>query len=196
MSKPSIAIFILAAGSSSRLGSPKQLAKINGKTLLDSTIEAASGSKADKVYVILGYDAKNISKTINTDEVQVLFNPNWNKGIGTSVKFAAKKLLVEIQDVDAAIFTVCDLPYLTSKHLNSLIDTFIKKNKSIVASSYNDISGVPALFDRSQFPKLLVIHDHTGAQPIISYAQPEDIVTIPFDKGSMDIDFLSDLDKL
>jgi molybdenum cofactor cytidylyltransferase len=195
MQDQSIAIFILAAGSSSRMGSPKQLAKINGKTLLELTIEASIGSLANKIYVILGFQAHKIQKTIDKTEIQVLYNPDWQLGIGTSVKLAAKKLLVESQDIDAAIFTVCDMPYLSAEHINNLINAYSLSNKSIVASSYNSISGVPALFDRSQFPKLMVIPDQTGAQPIINYAQPEDIITIPFEEGRLDIDYLSDLDK-
>lgn len=193
MENKSVAIFILAAGSSSRMGSPKQLVKIGDKNLLQMTTEAASKSKANEVFILLGYQAKLIEKEINLADVQILYNEDWNNGIGTSVKLAAKELLTKHLEFDSAIFTVCDLPYLTESHFDKLINTHLITSKPIIASSYNGINGVPALFDRSQFAKLLVIPDHTGAKPIIDYAQPEDITTVPFEEGLLDIDYPEDL---
>ena len=83
--KNKIAIIILAAGSSSRLGEPKQLLELNGKTLLQKAIET-SLLVSESVTVVLGANKKIIQPTISNYSIQIAFNENWKKGMSSSIQ--------------------------------------------------------------------------------------------------------------
>ena len=81
----------------------------------------------------------------------------------------------------------------------AVIDNLLYKQqetgKKIVASNYNNIWGVPALFSRSFFNELLLLEGQEGAKKILN-DHPDDIAPVPFDKGSIDIDTLADYEHL
>src|SRR5476651_1174100 len=84
--KPMTGIIILAAGSSSRLGKPKQNLIYNGKTLLQNAIDTASSSLCKPIMVVLGANAVVIKPTIESLPVNILNNENWQEGIASSIR--------------------------------------------------------------------------------------------------------------
>ncbi|MBL7872220.1 MAG: nucleotidyltransferase family protein [Cyclobacteriaceae bacterium] len=191
-----VGIIILAAGSSSRLGKPKQLLKVNGgKTLLEKTTYAALDSGANPIIVVLGNQAEILSKIIQTLSVTVVTHKYWILGMGSSLKAGLQKLLNDHPETEAVIVTVCDQPYLTAEHLKKLITVYIHTSSQVVASHYNGIHGVPALFDKSLFQKLLELKDDEGARKIIR-PQAGTIELVPFENGEIDIDTPDDLNYL
>ncbi len=83
--KSKIAILILAAGSSSRMGSPKQLLKWKNSNLLGHTISKATQLKVDEIILVLGANSDKIISEIDAKNVKVLINPNWKLGLGSSI---------------------------------------------------------------------------------------------------------------
>ena len=77
----------------------------------------------------------------------------------------------------------------------TLIAAQEKTRKPIVASSYADTLGVPALFDRSCFRRLLALPDDSGAKSLIA-ARPDDVATVLFEEGAIDIDTPEDFQRL
>jgi molybdenum cofactor cytidylyltransferase len=67
--------------------------------------------------------------------------------------------------------------------------------KSIVASSYADTLGVPALFARSIFEELLSLNDKAGAKSIVLRSR-ELVASLPFPEGEIDIDTWEDWENL
>tara|TARA_Y100001949_G_scaffold65328_1_gene55274 strand:- start:384 stop:977 length:594 start_codon:yes stop_codon:yes gene_type:complete len=183
------AIVILAAGNSSRLGSPKQLLEVNGEKLLTHVVGQACSSKADDVYVVLGSGADVLSSLITTNEVKMIINEDWDKGMGSSIK----KGIDEIQKqgiYDAVIVSVSDQPFLTSGVFNRLLAQ--TGDQEIVASAYSDGNfGPPTLFRKSMFSLLLKIADGVGAKSVIkNYCGA--IGLVPFEKGDIDLDTKED----
>lgn len=80
----SIAIIILAAGASTRMGTPKQLLPYQGCSLLRYTIESAMASVCQPVVVVLGANAQQIASEVNQSSVMVVENPDWHLGMGSS----------------------------------------------------------------------------------------------------------------
>jgi molybdenum cofactor cytidylyltransferase len=189
MSKPpQIAIIILAAGASTRLGTPKQLLPYNGITLLRRTVQTVLLSGMKSVHVILGFEAEKMKLEITGLPVHTIVNPNWQKGISTSIRSGIQSIKLTI---DAALIVLCDQPKLSVDILNTLIETYHATRAPIVTCKYAGTVGVPAIFDRRIFPELLLLKGNHGAKNIIERYTRERI-EIEFYGGEIDIDTATD----
>ncbi|MFN5337887.1 MAG: NTP transferase domain-containing protein, partial [Bacteroidota bacterium] len=139
-------VILLAAGSSSRLGKPKQLINYQGKTLIQYSIEAALHSAADDLVVVLGSNSELIQRGISSKEVPVLVHAHWEEGMSSSMQ-CGLRYLIETRQVEQVILMLCDQPYVTQDLLDELMNGKKASGKGIVACSYAGTLGVPALFD-------------------------------------------------
>ena len=188
-------IIILAAGRSARLGSPKQLLSYQGKNLLQHTIDIAFESEIGPIIVVLGSGIEDISAKLNTNSLTIIENPYWENGMASSVVCGINAMNNLHPDTEAAILMVCDQPFVSAKLLKDLIKKQKDSGSSIVASSYENIHGTPALFHKEHFNELSALTGDSGARSLIkSYA--ESIEAIPFDQGIIDIDTLEDYRNL
>jgi len=182
-----LAILLLAAGSSSRMGRSKQLLPIQGEPLLLRTTKAALQSQANNTVVVLGANAEKHEAVIKHLPVTIIVNEEWEKGMGSSLKAGLNHLVENNPGLRAVMILVCDQPLLTTQHLNRLINTYKETQQVIVASFYSDSSGVPALFDRSLFSDLLLLDNSHGAKKII-VENRELVYAIDFPEGATDLD--------
>jgi len=190
-----IGIVILAAGSSSRLGKPKQLLPYDDKNLLQHAVEAAVYSNANSVILVLGANEDLISKEIDKMNAHIIENKEWEEGMGSSVRIGLNTLQKISPLAEAVIFMVCDQPYVSSSLLNDLIHTQKETGKSIVICNYGEATGPPALFHRSLFNELMQLKGDAGARKIIQQHSDE-VATILFTKGKIDIDTKEDYEEL
>lgn len=189
------AIIILAAGRSARLGSPKQLLSYQGKNLLQHTIDIATESNIGPILVVLGSEIEKIESSLDPSELTVVKNPNWESGMASSVVYGINKLYHLIPETEAVILMVCDQPFVNAKLLRQLIRKQKQTGSSIVASTYENIKGTPALFHKVHFSELSMLDGDRGAKFLIKqYA--ESIETIYFAKGGIDIDTIEDYRNL
>jgi molybdenum cofactor cytidylyltransferase len=189
-----IGAVILAAGSSSRMGQPKQLLSLHGKTLLRASIDAADKAGCSPVVVVIGSDSEKVHLELadsNTIEVR---NANWQRGIGSSIRSGVQALIDHAQDVDAILLLVCDQPAVNAQFVESLIAARNATKKDIAASTYANTVGVPALFVRSLFKELLSLGDEAGAKSII-LQKTQCVVQLPFPDGAIDVDTREDWEK-
>ncbi|MCA6432021.1 MAG: nucleotidyltransferase family protein [Cytophagales bacterium] len=198
MSKPfsnrEIAILLLAACSSSRLGRSKQLVSIKGQPLLLKSMNAAIESGIENIIVVLGANEQEHYQVIKDAGVQVVVNTAWKKGMGNSLKVGLFYLLQQTPKAEAVITMVCDQPLITSDQLKKLIAEYESSRSAIVASFYQGVAGVPVLFDRTLFSELLSMSDEAGAKKILQ-EHPHLVKTVPFPGGEIDIDTEDDLRK-
>lgn len=196
MSSPNaIGIIILAAGSSSRLGEPKQLLEHDGKSLLQKAIDAAINADTDPVILVLGANADQISKEINKSKIHVIINSEWEEGMASSVRVGLNEVLFISPSTEAVILMVCDQPYISPDLIKDLINTHKQTRKPIVTCNYGEATGPPALFHRSLFSELMELKGDVGARKIIQKHSNE-AATISFTKGKIDIDTKEDYDAL
>jgi len=183
-----IGIIILAAGASRRMGTPKQLLKIDNQTLIERAINLTQALKSQQTVVVLGANAERISPHIPQQKnASIAINKNWMQGMGTTLKTGLDFFLAQEQKFAAVIVMVCDQPYLTAEILQALIDAHQQTKAAIVATKYNGIKGVPALFSSCLFPKLMELNKDEGARKIIKNYGGE-IETINFPEGIIDLD--------
>ncbi len=156
-----VVAIILAAGSSRRLGRPKQDVIYEGETLLARATRIAH-EVADEVIVI--------------DRAA---NPNADEGMASSIRVG-----VERAGNDARIFfLLCDQPRITADHLRALIAL----DAPIAASGYAGIAGVPAIFAPRFVPELLALRGDRGARAIIERHR-EEVGVVMFEDAAFDID--------
>jgi molybdenum cofactor cytidylyltransferase len=184
-------VIILAAGGSSRLGQPKQNLLFRGKTLLQHAVETAQRSNGKPVFVVLGANAGQIAHTIDAN---IIFNKDWNEGMASAIRISIKEL-TKYPAVTSVILMLCDQPFVSAALLNALIVKQTETGKPIVACAYNGTLGVPVWFDRALFSELLLLQGLDGAKTVIS-AHPEEVATVTFEQGGIDIDTPADYERL
>lgn len=187
-----VAIIILAAGASTRMGKPKQLLPYQGSSLLQHTIESAIASVCKPVVVVLGANAQHIRPEIAQPAVQVVENPQWNLGMSASIRSGILSLS---ESIDAAVITVCDQPFLCAEIINNLVERYHSSGKAIAASEYAGTLGVPALFGRALFSELATLGDSVGAKHLIN-KHLNQVFGVPFPLGAVDIDTPQDYEQL
>ncbi|MES1225911.1 MAG: nucleotidyltransferase family protein [Bacteroidota bacterium] len=188
-------IILLAAGSSSRLGKPKQSLRFNHSTLLQHSIQAALESVADKVIVVFGAYREEINLKTNEQKLFVVVNELWKEGIASSIRCGLQYLLEKMPAVQNALFMVCDQPYTNSSLLNKLVTLQMQTGQLIVASEYAGTAGIPAVFNKELFHGLLQLKGDTGAKKLIMQQQDK-VTTVSFPLGDIDIDTDADYNRL
>jgi molybdenum cofactor cytidylyltransferase len=165
MSEQRVAIVVLAAGASRRLGRPKQLLELGGEPLIRHTVRNALASKADAVLVVLGNEADRIGSAIGDLKTEIVHNPDFTRGQSTSMVAGISALG---SDVDAAVLMLGDQPGVASSVLDALIDRFVSTRPAVVQPRYADGKpGNPALVSRPLFPELLAVTGDIGAREVI-----------------------------
>ncbi len=189
------AIVILAAGTSARLGSPKQLLTYKGKTLLSHAVDAALETGCQSVFVVLGANIDLLRRELKNKPVIIVENLGWQEGIASSIRCGLENITKTILKPDCVIFMVCDQPYVTSSLLLKLSEKRKETGLPIIASSYNDKTGIPALFHKIFFSALMELTGNKGARKLIADNQDK-VATVSFPKGITDIDTKEDYKKL
>jgi molybdenum cofactor cytidylyltransferase len=188
-----LSILILAAGNSSRLGSPKQLIEFEGKTLIERITETAL-SISDEVSIVLGGNSELILPKLKRFEntISTIYNPDWQEGMGTSIRLGVEKL---VNQSDLILILLSDQPFISKVLLQDMLQTYANTKNPIVSCVYNNTLGVPILFDNSVFPELLKLSGNKGAKSFLHLYEGK-ISTIDFPKGVIDIDTKEDVQKL
>ena len=190
-----IGAVILAAGESSRFGRPKQLVQFRGKSLVRRVVDAAKDANCSVIVVVLGSKREQIERELKETDAIVAENQNWQRGVGSSIRVGVESAVNQAPDIEAIVLLTCDQPSLKTDTIERLIATREKTKKAIVASSYSETLGVPALFDRSCFQELLTLPDDSGAKSII-LSNHERVAELLFPEGKIDIDTAADYEKL
>ncbi len=191
----STGIIILAAGNSSRMGNPKQLLDFNGNTFLEITISAAEEIAYAPIVLVLGAYATEILAAHPPLNINYIINENWSEGMSSSIKVGLTKLMDLAPTTNNLIITVSDQPFISSRVLISLLETHTNTGKNIIASQYAKTIGTPVLFNKKYFDELKMLEGSSGAKQILS-RYTNDVATVPFELGRIDIDTESDYKNL
>jgi molybdenum cofactor cytidylyltransferase len=187
------ACIVLAAGSSVRFGSPKQLAEFQGKSLIQIAIDVANASKADYVFLVLGNSSSEILGNLQLGRAQLVFNKNFQQGISTSIKSGVANLP---DDSEGVIVMVADQPYLTPHYLDLLIERFLQSPGKIVALSSNGEARNPVIIPHSMFGALQELEGDEGARALVKNNSKTILLEVSDPKVFVDVDTKASLLKL
>jgi molybdenum cofactor cytidylyltransferase len=200
LSAPLIGIIILAAGSSSRMGQPKQLLLYEGETLLRRAVRAALETRYRPVIVVLGSQAEALQKELAATEARIVFNQEWAEGMSSSIRCGLRALEADASGpTEAAILMLCDQPFVKSNTIRRLVEIYLAQRPLLVASEYETKAGktcgVPALFSRSLFAELMELRGTAGAKHIIErHEAAVSIIAVP--EAAFDVDTPDDYQAL
>jgi len=193
MTKTAVSGVILAAGTSSRLGRPKQLVAYKGRPLLDHVVQNALSSNLGEIVVVLGAERGRIRVLLDLSKVHVVENEHFAKGQSTSVVVALDNL---DQSAAGVLFLLGDQPGVTADVINALVAAFDGDPKSIVMPSWRGTPANPVLFGRAHFPELRQLTGDQGARDLVKQAGDQ-VCLVSIDQlVPQDIDTEADYQRL
>jgi molybdenum cofactor cytidylyltransferase len=157
---------ILAAGTSSRLGRPKQLLDLGGVPVIQHVLDASTASTLDDVILVLGHGAQEIADavTVSTHRVRVVFNPDYSEGMSASLKAG---LSAATPASRAVLVLLGDQPGVSREAIDAVTRSWREGNGPIVQASYGGRPGHPIVLDRSVWPDIQGLSGDEGARSIL-----------------------------
>jgi molybdenum cofactor cytidylyltransferase len=188
-----VAGVVLAAGTSSRLGAPKQLLELEGKPLLQHVVDVIAASGLDETVIVLGHAAEEVADRISLPpRARVVVNADYARGMASSL--AAGVDAVD-PDSDAAVVVLGDQPRLTRAHVRRAVQAFARGQAPIVRALFGDVPGHPIVVARSHWHLLRAATGDKGARDVLaSHADVVDHIDLgaPLD----DVDTWEDYESL
>jgi molybdenum cofactor cytidylyltransferase len=213
MNSSTVGLIILAAGASTRMGTPKQLLTYRGRSFIRHITESAIcasqrstersrrsqrfaiASVCQPIAVVLGANAEQIKPEISQLPVQIVENQQWAEGMSTSIRVGLEALLAMNPNLEAVAIALCDQPFVSSQILDRIVEAYHFTGKPIIASEYAGTLGVPVLFSHTLFSEIMALKSNEGAKQLIK-RHIHEVFSIPFPEGSIDIDTPNDYDQL
>ena len=152
--------------------------------MIEYAIRASLASELNKVFLILGYDSKEIlkalsenSKSFPSNQLEFLINPQYQQGMSSSIHVGLTSIKNTFWSV---MFLLADQPLVDSGLINLMLKQFYKSDKSICVPTYKGKRGNPTIFSSEYFSHLENVTGDSGGKDIIM-AHPDDILTIETD---------------
>jgi molybdenum cofactor cytidylyltransferase len=166
---------VLAAGASSRMGTPKQLLPVDGHPLLELVVAAACESSLDDVVVVLGANADTIRQAVHLGRARPVVNDRYAEGMSTSLQ----RGIAALGDaVDRAVVILGDQPDVSASLIDALLDAQSSSGLPASALSFAGLLHPPVVLARSMWPDLLALEGDVGLRKLIR-ARPDLVAAIP-----------------
>jgi molybdenum cofactor cytidylyltransferase len=185
---------VLAAGGSTRMGRPKQLAELDGRPLLAHVLAAVDDAPVDRVVVALGGAADEVLDRVELGRAEPLVVEGWAAGMGHVL---ASVLARAGGDWEAVVVLLGDQPLVPGRAVARVVEAWRARAGPMVTATYDGRPGHPKLFDRRLLPDLLRLTGDTGARDLLA-AHPDRVHRVEVgDLGSdADIDVEADLERV
>jgi molybdenum cofactor cytidylyltransferase len=188
-----VAGVVLAAGTSSRMGTNKLLLRLGGETVLRRAVRRVLAARLDPVLVVLGHEVDRTRAELEGLPCRALFNPEYTHGMNASVRAGIAAVPPESA---AAVVVLADMPHVTSEMIATLVERYRESGTPLVASDYGGVLAPPTLYDRSLFGELDErAGDGCGRRVVQRHRAEATIVTWPA-SALGDIDRLTDYERI
>lgn len=189
-----IAGVVLAAGTSSRLGRPKQLLSYQGRPLVQHAVDAAAAAPLDEVVVVVGHEAEAVRAALELPSGgRVVVNPDHLEGQATSLRAGLAALGEHLR---AAVVLLGDQPGVGADEVRAIVGRYEETGGPVVRATWGGRPGHPVLFDRSVWEALSELTGDIGARDLLR-EHPDWVVTLEFDRPPPpDVDTEADYERL
>jgi CTP:molybdopterin cytidylyltransferase MocA len=177
-----LAVAILAAGESRRMGQPKALLSYHGKTFAEHLVSATRHERVGLTRIVLGAQAEEIRSRLPLDAAWILENPNWQQGQLSSIQAAIRSL--PPGEAEGLILCPVDHPLISNFLVAQLIQEFDSTGTQIVLPIFKGKRGHPTIFRASLFNELLAASPEVGAREVV-WAHPEDVTEVETDEEAV-----------
>jgi molybdenum cofactor cytidylyltransferase len=174
-----LAAAILAAGESRRMGEPKALVTLRGRTFVEHLIEATRLPRIGVTRIVLGARAEEIRAKLNLDGATIAINDEWSKGQLSSIHAAIRSL--PAGETEGLIVCPVDHPLVSVRLIAELIEQFDASGKLIALPTYRGKRGHPVIFRASLYDELLAAAPEIGAREVV-WAHAQEIKEVATDE--------------
>jgi len=184
---------ILAAGGSTRLGSPKQLLRHRGQTAIARTLGLAQALTPNRVAVVVGAQALRIRGAARRTpgRLELVANPRWREGMSRSLRLGLAALP---RRAEAALVLVVDQPRVTEGDLARLVDAWSRRPARPAAAAYAGRLGIPAILPRRSWLRASRAGGDVGAREILRDPLVH-VTAVAIPTAAFDVDTREDLEK-
>jgi CTP:molybdopterin cytidylyltransferase MocA len=185
---------LLAAGAGSRFGGRKLLAPFRGRPLIEAALCKLRGAPVDEIIVVTGAEGERLRSISTAYGARVAENPNWAKGLSTSVRTGLRACGPEAR---AAVVSLGDQPLVEAEAVRRLVDAF-EWGAEVAVATYGGELRNPVLFARGAWPLLeRELSGDTGARVFLK-RHPELVTEVPCDDVAdpADVDTVEALRRL
>lgn len=187
-----VGALLLAAGGSSRLGRPKQLVEFRGEALVRRQARLLAGLGPACVIVVTGAAADAVRAVVEDLPITLVHNPRWERGVGESI---AAGIAAMPERVRAALLLMADQYRVDAGDLSRLVGAWNTDPGAVAIAGWEDRTGPPTVFPRSQFERLSRLTGDRGARPVLKKFSGRRIV-VPMPNAAFDVDLPGDLEQL
>jgi molybdenum cofactor cytidylyltransferase len=170
-----ISAILLAAGESKRMGRPKLLLAWGECTIIEKSVDTLLASKINELIVVLGYQARAISRRLGVRRLKAVINRHYRMGMSTSIQRGLEQVS---PTSDAVLIALADQPFIETDLINHLIDIYRGNPHGIVLPSYEGKRGHPVIVNRFRYQEEMeTLTGDMGCKPILNH-HPEDILEV------------------
>jgi molybdenum cofactor cytidylyltransferase len=188
-----IAGILLAAGTSSRMGSNKMLFPLEGESVLRRAARQALAGGLSPLVVVLGHESDKAMREIEDLPCQWALNPLYQEGINSSVKSG---ILALPQEVQGTMVMLADMPFVTAEMIAAMIERYRASEAPLVISDYAGVNAPPMLYDRSLFTELLTMTgEGCGRQVVRRHRDEAEVLAWP-ESALADLDVPEDYQRV
>ncbi|HKS81606.1 MAG TPA: nucleotidyltransferase family protein [Candidatus Acidoferrales bacterium] len=170
-----VAAAILAAGESRRMGSPKALQLIRGKSFVERLLIATNVPRIGFRCIVLGAGAEEIHGKLNPGGAVIVVNEDWRKGQLSSIHAAIRSL--PSGETEGLLLCPVDHPLVSPHLVSQLIEGFDAGGKKIIVPVFHGRRGHPVIFHASLYEELLAASHEAGARQVV-HAHPDAIAEV------------------
>lgn len=161
-----IPILLLAAGGSSRMGQPKQLLPWGEQTLIEHQLKTLLKT-GHPVNLVIGSNSDLIQPVIEKYPVNIFINTDWESGMGSSISFGIRQILLKFPEACGVLITLLDQPLVTTAYIENMLGACQPGSQQILVShAASGWTGVPVLFDRCYLKELTELSNDEGAKKV------------------------------
>lgn len=187
MTESDIAVLILAAGASSRMGQPKALLPWGGTTVMGHLLDELKAAGLSDITLVSGAHHEELKKGLEQKDVRLVYHKGWEAGMGSSLRKGVQFTSESFPQKRGLLILLSDQPLISSDYFKEMVAAFQAHPDRIIATSYGESAGVPALFPSEFWPAMARVADNRGAKALIR-SHHEDCVLLDAGAAVTDMD--------
>lgn len=168
---------MLAAGSSRRLGRPKQTLPLGDTTLLGRVMRDVEASSLERIVLVLGGAAEEALAGLDRSRAEVAYNDSYGSGCASSLLTG----LDVAEPCDAAMLLLGDMPAVDAAVIDPVRADWEAHRPWATVTAYRDGLGHPLVFSAAAFPALRALHGDRAVWKLVESA-PERVRRVPVDR--------------